>query len=258
MRRRARRSSTAQVFSVILIRYTVATHRLTFGFYMKKLVLAPHPDDETIGLGGTIAKAASNGDDVVVCVITGHGEQPHPLFKRDRMQLTRDDCKKACDIMGVSELMFTNLPTTLLDMTPIYQINKVIDDVVKQVQPDELYIPFTGDLHKDHGSIAYAAMVSTRPYLDIGKTVKRVLAYETLSETHLDAPYFNTSFQPNYFVDISDFLDTKVEAMGQYHLQLKEGAHPRSLASLRALAHLRGSHIGVDAAEAFVLIRESA
>lgn len=224
---------------------------------MTILIIAPHADDEVLGVGGTISRFAAEGQRVVVAIVTGHGEGKHPLWSPETWTLIRAEAKVACALLGVTELIFRELPAACLDQTPAWQINKVISELIKDIQPTEIYIPFAHDLHQDHQAIAYAALVATRPYLPLGRIVKRVLAYETLSETHLAPPYLFPAFQPNVFIDISAHLDKKLDAMCAYASQLQSENLPRSIAALNALARLRGTHIGVDAAEAFILLRET-
>lgn len=223
---------------------------------MKILVLAPHADDEVLGAGGTMARAAAQGHRVVVGVLTGHGDKAHPLWPPETWDKIRAECRSACKILGVSDLHFRELPAACLDHVPTWHVNEVVAQLIHEVEPDEIYVPFTHDLHKDHSAIAYAATVATRPYLPNGQRIRRVLAYETLSETHLAPPYLYPAFQPNVFVDISSHLDRKLDAMQAYQSQLQADCLPRSLESLRSLARLRGTHIGVKAAEAFFLLRE--
>lgn len=204
-----------------------------------------------------MARLAAEGEDVVVAVLTGHGEKPHPLFAPDAWDQVRQECQESCSILGVSRLLFKELPAVSLDVMPAWQINTTVMEVLEEVKPDTLYVPFANDLHKDHGAIAYAASVAARPYLPIGKSISRILAYETLSETHLSPAYIEPAFQPSSFCDISNFIDLKVKALSAYKSQLQPECMPRSLTCLRALATLRGSHIGVEAAEAFVLLRET-
>lgn len=208
-------------------------------------------------MGGTIARFAHEGKRVFVAILTGHGAQKHPLWEPVMWDRIRAEAKEACAGLGVEKLIFRELPAACLDITPAWHINQVVADVFNEVQPDEVYLPFSFDLHQDHQAIAYAATVVCRPYLEIGRRVKRVLAYETLSETHLAPPYLAPAFQPNVFVDISGFLEKKLNAMRSYASQLQPDHLPRSIEALRALSRLRGTHIGVESAEAFLLLRES-
>lgn len=223
---------------------------------MTVLVLAPHADDEVIGMGGTIARMVAAGQDVVVCVLTGHGDKPHPLWRREQWDVVRNECLAAAGILGVSRVVFKELPAACLDFTPAWKINRVLEELVEEIRPVEVYIPFPFDLHKDHEAIYYAASVALRPYQSGAFSVRRVLAYETLSETHLAYPYMAPAFQPNVFVDISATLETKIGAMQAYASQLQADHLPRSVAVFRALATFRGAHIGCAAAEAFVLLGE--
>ena len=223
---------------------------------MTVLVIAPHADDEVLGMGGTIARLTQEGERVVVAVMTGHGEEPHPLWPRSTWERVRDECRRAAAVLGVTELAFRELPAAMLDSHPGWQTNAAVDDLVQEFEPTEVFLPFAFDLHRDHGALAYAATVATRPYLRQRRGIKRVAAYETLSETHLSPPYLAPSFQPNLFVDVTATLDQKMEAMAMYETQLQAEGQPRSLASLRALATMRGAHIGSAAAEAFVTIGE--
>lgn len=223
---------------------------------MTILVLAPHADDETLGMGGTIRKFANEGYRVVVVVLTGHGENKHPIWPEEAWNTVRAECREACAELGVTELHFRELPAACLDYAPGWITNNVISELIEEFQPEELYVPFPFDLHRDHGAIVYGAAVATRPYAASSSKLRRVLAYETLSETHLAYPYMAPAFQPNVFINISETINIKLDAMRCYRSQLQADNLPRSLASLRALAQLRGCHIGVNAAEGFVLLGE--
>lgn len=223
---------------------------------MTILVIAPHADDEVLGMGGTIARRAQAGESVVVAILTGHGEERHPLWPREYWERVRNEAHAAAAILGVERIEFRELPAACLDVTPAWQINRVVDELIEQVAPTEIYLPFAFDLHKDHGAIAYAVSVSARAFLKGRQGIRRLLAYETLSETHLAPPYLAPAFQPNLFVDISATLELKLKAMEAYESQLSTDRHPRSIAALRALATLRGVHIGTAAAEGFVLLGE--
>lgn len=223
---------------------------------MKILVIAPHADDEVLGMGGTIAQMVDDGYDVTVAVLTGHGQEPHPIWPRENWDTIRGECRAAQAILGYRTSLFRELPAACLDTTPSYQVNKIISELVGEVDPSDIYVPFAFDLHKDHGAIAYGVSVATRPYLESARGIRRVLAYETLSETHLAPAYLAPPFQPNVFVNISNTIGRKLDAMKAYASQIQADNRPRSIAALRALATIRGTHIGVEAAEGFVLLGE--
>jgi LmbE family N-acetylglucosaminyl deacetylase len=223
---------------------------------MTVLVIAPHADDEVLGMGGTIAKYSAEGTRVVVAIITGHGEEPHPLWPKENWTLIRKECLSAAKAMGVQEVKFFELPAACLDAIPAWKINKLISNLINDVEPSTIYLPFAFDLHKDHAAVAYAVSVATRPYLASSKSICKILAYETLSETHLAPPYLTPAFQPSVYINISEYLEQKFNAMKAYKSQLQPDGMPRSIATIEALARFRGAHIGVPVAEAFYLVGE--
>lgn len=223
---------------------------------MTVLVIAPHADDEVLGVGGTIAKLVAQGREVQVAVVTGHGRGEHFLGPPERWDRVRSECRSAMRVLGCAQPIFRDLPAACLDALPAHEVNRVVSELMSEIQPEEIYVPFAYDLHKDHAAVSYAVSVATRPYLPFAAKIRRILAYETLTETHLMPPYMAPAFQPSVYIDISATLDTKLEAIRAYKSQIQPDTLPRSAAGLRALAKLRGSHIGVEAAEAFVLLGE--
>ncbi len=220
------------------------------------LVIAPHADDETLGLGATIAKHSSMGDEVFVSVLTGHGVNPHPLFKKEGWDIVRKEARDAMDVLGVKEIIFSELPAALLSTEPTHIINKEVFAVLEKVRPNIIYMPFINDLHKDHREICYALQVAIRPISELGRGVKEVYMYETLSETHWNIDTVEGAFVPNVFTDVTDFLHIKLKAFSKYKSQIKDFPNPRSLEGLEALAKFRGSICGLFAAEAFVMTRK--
>ena len=219
---------------------------------MKVLVLAPHPDDEVIGVGGTIAKRAAEGHEVYVCVVT---KAYPPLFKDEEMvERARRECREADKSLGVIETSFLDFPAVALETVPRYELNGGILRTVRRINPDEVYIPHRGDMQLDHKMVVDAAMVALRPKYD--HVVKRIYAYETLSETGWDIPNTTNEFIPTVYEDITDFLQEKLGAMGIFKTQLGEFPDARSLGAIEALAKYRGATVNVKAAEAFSLIRE--
>ena len=217
----------------------------------KVLVIAPHPDDEVLGCGGAIAKHASGGDEVYLCIVT---KAYPPQWSEDEIKKGRDEVLDVNQILGIKKTYFLDLPTVKLDTIPQKELNDLISRCIAEVQPEIIYLPHRGDINKDHGLVFDAAMVVIRP--KPGAAIKRVLCYETLSETEWAAPFVENAFIPNIYVDISETLEIKLKAMSAYRSELKEYPHPRSLEAISSLAKLRGSTIGVEAAEAFMLIRE--
>ena len=214
-------------------------------------MIAPHPDDEIIGVGGTIAKRAKAGDEVYVCVVTKGQE---PMFKREFIEQGRRECREADAKLGVKETIFLDFPAVMLETIPRYEFNGKIAEVVQQIRPDEVYIPHRGDMQIDHQMVVDAAMVAVRPR---GKNYpKRVYAYETLSETGWNIPNTVNEFIPTVYEDISDTFREKLEAMRLFQSQLAEFPEARSIGAIEAIARYRGATVNVEAAEAFTLIRE--
>ena len=218
---------------------------------MHILIIAPHPDDEVLGCGGTIAKHASGGDEVYLCVVT---KAYPPEWSEDEIKERREEVLKANKILGVKKTYFLDSPTVKLDTIPQKELNEAITQVISEVQPEIVYIPHRGDVNKDHQLVFEAAMVAVRPRPTLA--VRKVLSYEVLSETEWAAPFVENAFIPNVYMDISETLETKLKAMSEYQSELKEFPHPRSLEAITALAKMRGVAVGVEAAEAFLLVRE--
>ncbi len=210
---------------------------------MNVLVFAPHNDDEILGVGGTIKKHIIAGDDVYVVEATS-GVHYKEL---------QENARKAHEYLGVKKTFFLNLPVCQLANMNQMEINAAISEVVKEVQPEVAYIPFTGDMHSDHRVFAECAMVALRPIGDY--SIRSIYMYETLSETGWNIPTPDKAFIPNAWVDITETIDNKLKAMSFYESQIREFPHPRSKESIIALARSRGTTIGVECAESFMLIR---
>ena len=215
------------------------------------LVIAPHPDDEVLGVGGTIARLAHEGHDVFVTIVT-HGDPS--MFGPVFIEQGRQEALKAQRLLGVRETIFLEgFPAALLDTVPHSRLNEALRKVLHDLKPEILFIPFNGDVHLDHRLIFESALVAARP--NSAQQVQTIYAYETLSETNWNAAPLTPGFLPNTYFDISAFLEVKLEAMNIYQTQLKRFPHERSLEVIRALGRLRGAAVGFKAAEAFVLIR---
>jgi len=223
---------------------------------MNVLVVAPHADDETLGVGGTIAKHVLAGDHVTIAVLTGHGrERPHPVWPPNAWDQVRDECRQAVKVLGAQELIFEEVPALLASEEPIYKLNSLVSRLVETVSPDIVYVPFLFDLHRDHREFFQALTIACRPTSEFARQIKAIYCYETQSETHWNIPYVEGGFLPTHFVDISDTIEMKRQALCCYQSQIHPFPETRSLEALDALALWRGSLIGVAAAEAFVTVR---
>ena len=215
---------------------------------MKILILAPHPDDEVLGCGGTIAKNVGLGHEIYVVIIT---KAYTPNWSEQFLINRQQEIKAVKTILGIKEYIFLDYPTVKVDTFPQKDLCDKLTDIVNTIKPEILYIPHKGDLNKDHRLTFEAALVAARP---INHKIRRILSYEVLSETewgnHIE-PFF-----PTVYVDISDTIELKIKAILAYKSELKEAPHPRSIVIIRSLAQKRGSEVGVNYAEAFTLLRE--
>lgn len=218
---------------------------------MRVLVIAPHPDDEVIGVGGTIAKRALAGDEVYVCVVT---KGCMPLFSPEYVEQGRSECRKADAMLGIKETVFLDFPAVMLETVPRYELNAKISDLIQRIGPDEVYIPHRGDMQIDHQMVVDAAMVGLRPKYE--HVVRRIYAYETLSETGWNLPNVVNEFIPTVYEDISETMERKLEAMNVFQSQLSKYPNARSIGAIKALAQFRGAMVGINYAESFSLIRE--
>jgi LmbE family N-acetylglucosaminyl deacetylase len=218
------------------------------------LIIAPHADDEVLGCGGSIVRFSEEGHDVIVVVMTNASVGAPEIFSADSISRVRAEALDSHKLLGVKETLFLDLPGPQLDQYPSYRISDAIAALIKTHRPDTLLVPHHGDLHVDHRVVFDAALVAARP--QNGMSVRKILAYETLSETDWVNPTGGAVFAPNYYVGLTEQqLETKLNAMNVFKSQLREFPHPRSLVSLEALARLRGGCVGRVAAEAYVLVR---
>ena len=214
------------------------------------LVVAPHPDDETLGVGGTIAKYTDQGDRVFVLVVSGHLP---PLYAREQYERTVEEATAAFKILGVSGSRFLEIPATTVANQPTSVLNDLIMRVVAEVQPQTVFCPFP-DRHVDHRAIFDTVMVATRP-VGVGRGIELLAAYETLSETHWNAAHVEPNFVPNFVVDITAQQERKVRALSCYKSQISDFPGARSVDAALALAKFRGTQAGFGFGEGFHIIR---
>jgi LmbE family N-acetylglucosaminyl deacetylase len=219
---------------------------------MEALVISPHPDDEVLGVGGTITRLAKEGNNVTVAIVTKGWA---PLFTDSQVEQVRSEARAAAEILGVKSLKFMDLPVTKLNAIPRHELNKKFEQLMSEEKPELVFLPFCGDLQEDHRQVFDACMVALRPMMS-RKYLKQILCYETISETHWFAPHLRVRFEPQLWVDISKYLPAKLEAMRRYKSQLQQEPDARSLEAVSSLAKWRGSIVGMSAAECFVVVRQ--
>ncbi|MBI4895179.1 MAG: PIG-L family deacetylase [Candidatus Aenigmarchaeota archaeon] len=215
---------------------------------MKILIIAPHPDDEVLGCGATIAKYTKLGHDVYTCIVT---KAYTPDWSEEFIKNRPKEVEKSNKILGIKKTYFLDFPTAKLDTVPQRDINKAISDVVSEVSPNTVFIPHKGDLNRDHRLVFECALVALRPN---NSKVEKILSFEVLSETDWGHPI--EGFNPNLYVDVSKSFKKKIDAMKVYGTELKEYPHPRSIEAIESLAKKRGSEACLNLAESFFIIRE--
>ncbi|MEU6372894.1 PIG-L deacetylase family protein [Streptomyces sp. NPDC046909] len=214
------------------------------------LVLAAHPDDELLGVGGTLARHVREGDSVHAVVLS------EGASSRYRDGLAEDLAKsahRAAQVLGLTSIEMWSLPDQRLDALPLIDVVQRVEAAVDAVRPDVVYTHFPGDVNTDHGVAARAAWTACRPYVLPG--LRRFAVFETPSSTEW-AWSADQAFTPSLYVDVTGTLDDKLEAMRCYDTELRDPPHPRSLCALRERAAYWGSRVGRPAVEPFQVLRE--
>ena len=219
------------------------------------LVLAAHPDDEVLGCGGAIARYISEGDFVHVAFISDgvFSREGDEDKQAEELKSRRDSALSALLVLGVNSVSFSDFPDNRLDTVATIEVAKVIENLITTHEPQIVFTHHSGDVNVDHRMVHDATVVACRAQPN--HCVRAILCYEVASSTEWQLPGKNQDFCPNYYVDISLFLDQKIRSLGEYEFEMRAWPHPRSLKSIQHLAHWRGSSVGVDAAEAFMVGR---
>jgi len=219
---------------------------------MKILAISPHPDDETLGCGGTILKHKDIGDKIYWLIITNidvkNGWGKNTVEKRQK------EIETVAEMYDFKKTFKLDYPTAKLDTIPIQEIIKSISKVIFEIKPEIIYLPNRSDVHTDHQITFKAAYSCTKNFRY--PFIKKILMYETLSETEFAPALPDNTFVPNVFVDITNYFEKKLEIFKVYKSEVMEEPLPRSLEIIEALAKYSGSRIGKKYAEAFVLLKE--
>jgi LmbE family N-acetylglucosaminyl deacetylase len=215
------------------------------------MVIAAHPDDELLGVGGTLARHVAEGDTVHAVVVS---EGATARYEEGAKNALQEAGRRAADVLGFASLSFLGLPDQRLDSLSLLDVIQRFEREIERVKPSVLYTHHAGDINKDHRIVTEAVMVACRP---IGEDFpRRVLWFETPSSTEWTPPGMFPAFQPNVFVDVTLTLDKKLAAMTCYESELRPAPHPRSLEALRSRAAYWGQIVTRPYAEAFMLARE--
>ena len=222
------------------------------------LVVAAHPDDEVLGCGGTIARHAEAGDQVHVLIVaegaTSRLQQRDRGEARDELSALAQAAQKAGTILGAAGVELLDYPDNRLDSLDRLDLIKCIELRIERHQPSVVYVHHAGDVNVDHRRLHEAVITACRPIP--GQSVRRLLSFEVASSTEWQVPGSAPVFQPNWFVDISVQWPLKLAALAAYASEMRPWPHARSLEGLEHLARWRGAQVGVEAAEAFCLLRQ--
>ena len=217
---------------------------------MKSLVISPHPDDEVLGAGGTLFKRKNLKENLLYWIIV---TRLKPSSAKKKILKRNNEIKKISKLFGFKKVFQLNFNTTELDNSSKKKLIQNFSDIFNKIKPNELFVPHFSDVHSDHKIVSEVISSSTKnfrfPY------IRKILAYEVLSETDYNLNRKKIFF-PNYYEDITKFLTKKKNAMKIYKSEIKKFPFPRSIKTIDALARLRGSQIGKNAAESFEILRE--
>tara|TARA_B100001989_G_C24481985_1_gene434922 strand:+ start:273 stop:935 length:663 start_codon:yes stop_codon:yes gene_type:complete len=218
---------------------------------MKTLIIAPHPDDEVLGVGGTLLKRKFQGHKLAWVIIT----KPSEIINWSSSQISKreSEIKEISKKIGFDKVYQLGFPAASLTHETIPSLINSINNCIQEFLPDEIFLPHAGDVHSDHQIVHKAVVSSTKSFRN--SNLKKLIVYETLSETEYGLDKSKVFF-PNLFVDISDFLDKKISLMKIYSSELGEFPFPRSVESISSLAKYRGSSCNCLAAEAFEIIKQ--
>jgi N-acetylglucosamine malate deacetylase 1 len=222
------------------------------------LVVAAHPDDEVLGCGGTIARHAEQGDAVQVLIVaegaTSRQQQRDRDQAADELSSLAAAAKAAGAILGAAGVELLDLPDNRLDSLDRLDLIKQIEERISCHQPQVVYVHHAGDVNIDHRRLHEAVVTACRPMP--GQSVRRLLSFEVASSTEWQPPGSGPVFQPNWFVDISAQWPRKRQALEAYASEMRPWPHARSIDAMEHLARWRGAQVGVEAAEAFCLLRQ--
>lgn len=219
---------------------------------IKVLIVATHPDDETLGCGGTILKHKDKGDQIYWLIITNIDEKNG--WNKKTVAKRQEEIENVSQAYGFEKVYKLNFPTTKLDTIPMSELISSISKVMNEVKPHTIYLPNRSDIHTDH-QISFKAVWSCTKNFRY-HFIKKILMMEVLSETEFTAALKENIFVPNCFVGISNFFEKKIEIMKMFNSEVMKKPYPRSSKTIEALAKLRGSRIGKKYAEAFNILYE--
>ena len=218
---------------------------------MKILIVAAHPDDEVLGMGGTIKKLSKEGNEIkTIFLSTGilarrpfENKASDKIYTKRflsqvniRLKNLRKDAKNAAKVLGVDQIEFMDFPDNEMDIVSNLQITKTIENEISNFKPSIVYMPTKYDVNVDHQAVFNATLTATRPQKN--SKIKEVISFEIPSSTEW---FFPLEYSPNIFVDISKEIKSKFLALKKYKNEIREFPHPRSIIALEAIARRWGS-----------------
>ncbi len=215
------------------------------------LVVAAHPDDEVLGCGGTIARHAAAGDEIT-CVFLADGATSRE--GEDDIRARERQARCAANALGIGEVLFAGFADNRMDAVALLDVVRVVEKIIARVRPEIVYTHHGGDLNVDHRAAHQAVLTACRP--QPGQPMRAIYAFEVPSSTEWAPPTSLPAFAPTRFVDIAARLKQKRAALECYAAEMRAWPHARSFEAVEALARVRGACVGVEAAEAFMVIRE--
>ena len=216
------------------------------------LFVTPHPDDETLGCGGTIFKYKAMNDKISWLIMTNIS--PGSGYKAEDVKKRQKEIESTAGKYGFDNVIKLDFPTAGLDTVPHSEVVEAVRSSINKLRPDTVYVPNRNDVHSDH-RVTFDAVISSAksfhcPFL------RKILMYEVISDTEFSPPLRDRAFCPNTFSDISEYLDKKLSVMRVYESELGEHPFPRNPENIRALATFRGATAGTKYAEAFMTVKE--
>ena len=225
---------------------------------MSILVVAAHPDDEVLGCGASIAKWTEAGKEVHVVILaegaTSRDTTRNPENRIDELSALAKAAHSSGDLLGVTSVRLLNFPDNRMDSVDRLEVIKIVEEQIKLVKPETVVTHHTGDINIDHQITHQAVVTACRP--QPRESVRRLLSFEVPSSTEWQPPSSALAFQPNWFEDVSGTINRKLQALEVYFAEMRPWPHSRSLQAVEHLARWRGSSVGCEAAEGFILLRE--
>lgn len=214
------------------------------------LVVAAHPDDEVLGVGGTMLKHVNEGDRVHILLL-GDGESARDL--KGNIKKRANQANRVAEKVGAKNLFLEKLPDNQFDSLSLLQITKTVEKYLFKIKPSILYTHFANDLNIDHRLTFQAVITACRPQPDF--FVRYIFSFEVLSSSEWQYKKGAQLFAPTHYNDVTRFIDKKMSLMKIYKNELRPFPHPRSLLGIKTQAQYRGMEVGLDFAEAFELVR---